>query len=112
MLIDLGKETFEGLGYRVTATTSAFKALDLFQADPQGYDLIVTDQTMPEMAGDVLTKKMLQIRADLPVIICTGHSAVLDAEKAMAIGAKALLMKPIKSSELSQTVRKIFDGSE
>ncbi|SEA55530.1 PAS domain S-box-containing protein [Desulfuromusa kysingii] len=112
MLVELWKEILEYMGYRVTATTSAVAALAMFQADPASYDLIVTDQTMPEMAGDVLTQKALQIRSDLPVIICTGHSAVLDAAKAMEIGAKALLMKPVNSLELSQAVREVFDKRE
>lgn len=110
ILVELGKETLEALGYKVTATTSAIKALKLFEAEPAHYDLIITDQTMPEMAGDVLTKKALQIRSNMPVLICTGHSATLNTEKTIAIGAKALLMKPLSSTELSQSVRKVFDG--
>lgn len=110
MLVDLGKATLESLGYRVTATTSALEALGHFQADPAGYDMIITDQTMPEMTGDVLAKKALQIREDIPIVICTGHSAALNADKAIAFGVKALLMKPLTSSELSQAVRKIFDA--
>ncbi|SHJ62228.1 PAS domain S-box-containing protein [Malonomonas rubra DSM 5091] len=110
MLVDLGKETLESLGYRVTATTSANEALELFQANPDNYDLIVTDQTMPEMSGDVLAQKAMLIRTDLPVLICTGHSAVLNAEKAQAIGVKALLMKPLNSKELNSEIRKILES--
>ncbi len=112
MLATLGKEILESLGYKVTSTTSAFEAFDLFQNNPEEYDLLITDQTMPEMPGDVLAKKAMQIRADLPVIICTGHSAVLDTKKALAIGVKALMMKPLDRSGLSKAVRQVFDEPE
>uniref|UniRef100_UPI0026E95504 PocR ligand-binding domain-containing protein n=1 Tax=Malonomonas rubra TaxID=57040 RepID=UPI0026E95504 len=108
MLVNLGKEALELLGYQVTATTSASEALRLFEADPASYDLFITDQTMPEMSGDVLAKQAMLIRADLPVIICTGHSAVLNTKKAQEIGVKALLMKPLDYGELNREIRKIF----
>jgi CheY-like chemotaxis protein len=106
MLAELGKETLEPLGYRVTATSSALAALNAFKANPNDYDLIITDQTMPEMTGDVLAKNALLLRADIPIIICTGHSAVLNAKKAQVIGVKALLMKPVERQVLIREVQR------
>lgn len=111
MLASLGKETLELLGYKVTATTSAQQALGLLRADPNGYDLLITDQAMPEMSGDLLVREALLVRADLPIIICTGHSATLNTEKALALGVKALLMKPLESGKLVDEIRRVLDNS-
>jgi PAS domain S-box-containing protein len=110
MLATLGKETLEPLGYKVTTTTSALEALNLFQQAPNDYDLVVTDQAMPEMTGDVLAKRVMMIRADMPIIICTGHSALLTPKRAQAIGVKAFLMKPLDVNELNREIRKNFDN--
>ena len=112
MLVELGKESLESFGYRVTATTSSREALDLFLADPNGYDLIVTDQTMPEMTGVILAKEAISARPDVPVILCTGHSAVLNTDKVFALGVKSLLMKPLDSDRLAEEVRKALDESD
>ena len=111
MLVELGKESLESFGYRVTATTSAKDALNFFLADPNGYDLIVTDQTMPEMTGVVLAKEAISVRPNVPVILCTGHSAVLNTEKAFALGVRSLLMKPLDINRLAEEVRKALDES-
>jgi signal transduction histidine kinase/CheY-like chemotaxis protein len=106
ILTELGKATLEAFGYQVTASTSSLEALSLFESDPNGYDLIVSDQTMPNMTGDVLATQALLIRPDIPIIICTGHSAIMDADKATDIGIKALLMKPLESRVLIREIRK------
>lgn len=85
--------------------------MELLSAEPEAFDLMITDQTMAEMAGDVLAKTILRIRPGFPIIICTGHSMVLDAEKAQAIGVRAFLMKPIDRKKLAVTVRKVLDES-
>jgi len=105
MLVELGKETLECFGYKVTATTSAMEALRLFRADPNGYDLIITDQTMPEMAGDQLAKEAMSVRSDVPVVICSGFSAALNAETALNLGVKKMLMKPLNVDNLAEEVR-------
>lgn len=110
MLAELGKETLESLGYKVTAMTSVEEALVKFNSNPKDFDLIITDQTMPEMTGDVFAKKALLTRPDVPIIICTGHSALIDADKVKAIGIKALLMKPVEGDVLAAEVRKALDG--
>ncbi len=111
MLVALGREALEPLGYKLTTTTSAREAISLFQADPSSYDLIVTDQTMPEMTGDLLARTALAVRANVPVIICTGHSDVLNAKDALSIGAKAFLMKPLEVDVLVEEIRQVLDSA-
>jgi PAS domain S-box-containing protein len=105
MLAQLGKETLELHGYHVTAISSALKALTLFQSEPDRFDLIITDQTMPEMTGDLLIKEVQLVRSDIPIIICTGHSSILTPDSAKKIGVNALLMKPLDSKLLINEVR-------
>jgi two-component system cell cycle sensor histidine kinase/response regulator CckA len=109
MLLELGKDTLESLGYKVTVTDSPQEALDLLKAAPEGYDLLLTDQTMPEMTGDVLTREVMSVRKDFPVIIYTGHSEIINEAKAKAIGARAFLMKPLSRETLAHTIRSVFD---
>lgn len=109
ILVELGRETLESFGYKVTATNSPIEAFNFFQSAPNRYDLIITDQTMPGMTGDLLAQKAMQIRADIPVIVCTGYSATLDSEKADTIGIKTFLLKPLDADSLLKEVRNILD---
>ncbi len=110
-LAKLGKKMLEQLGYHVTLETVAQRAMETFRANPEAIDIIITDQTMPGMTGDKLAREAKDIRADIPVIICTGYSEVLDAGKADEMGVNALLMKPLERATLARTVRKVLDGS-
>ena len=92
------------LGYRVTTLTSPRAALQLFQDDPQRFDLVVTDQTMPDLTGDELARALLAIRADLPIILCSGYSGV-DEETAHDLGVRHLLNKPVTNAVLCAAVR-------
>ncbi|MCP4625571.1 MAG: response regulator [bacterium] len=73
-LVDLGFQILKRLGYAVTTRTSSVEALELFMAQPDKFELIITDMTMPNMTGDELAARLMQIRADIPVILCTGYS--------------------------------------
>lgn len=108
-LVDLMNAILPRFGYQVTGCHSAEVALGFFQADPYSYDLILTDQVMPGMTGDALAQAILDIRNDMPIIICTGHCSTLDAEKVIAIGAKKLLMKPLSSRFLLKSIRSTID---
>jgi DNA-binding NtrC family response regulator len=81
----------------------------LFRDNPRGYDLVITDQTMPDLTGEKLAPQLLSIRKDLPIIMCTGFSSRIDADKAHSLGIKAFVMKPIENEELARTVRKVLD---
>jgi CheY-like chemotaxis protein len=111
MIAELIKKHLAVLGYQVTAFTSPIEAMKAFERSPDDYDLVITDQSMPDMTGDLLAKKMLLIRPALPIIVCTGHSDVLDQAKATSIGIKTLLLKPVEGLELAQEVRKAIDKS-
>ncbi len=111
MLVDLTKSILEVLGYQVTATTSANEALALFRNEPDNYNLVITDQTMPEMTGADLVKEIMAIRPETPIIICTGYSETIDEERAKTIGAKALLMKPVDQKTLATSIRKHLDNN-
>ncbi len=97
------------LGYEVTMHTSSRQALECFQADPQGFDLLLTDVTMPELTGDKLAKKVLAIRPDIPILLCTGFSEKIDKQKADQLGIKGFLMKPVVKSDMARMVRQILD---
>ena len=108
-LADYGKDMLESLGYRVTSRTSSFEALELFKVKPNDFDLVITDQTMPNLNGDELAKEILAIRSEIPVILCTGFTLKLNEKEALAIGIKAYVLKPIIRHVLAQSIRKILD---
>lgn len=110
-LVRLGSQIFTYLGYRVTAVSSSLEALNLFHANPGNFDLVITDQTMPNMPGAELAKAILLIRPEIPIILCTGYSETLTEETAKSIGIKAFVMKPIVLHEIAETVRKVLDAS-
>jgi YesN/AraC family two-component response regulator len=85
------------------------KALVLLNEDPSRFDLVITDQTMPEMTGFELAKEILAIRPDMPIIMCTGFSHVVDADKAKTAGIRAFAMKPLTKREIAKTIRKALN---
>jgi PAS domain S-box-containing protein len=108
-LLKLGKRMLESVGHRVTALSSSQETLATFKENPDSFDLLLTDQTMPGMTGDVLAREVLKVRPGLPVVICTGYSDILDETQARANGFAAVLLKPISQTLLSQTIRRILD---
>ena len=82
------------------------------RGDPDGFDLIITDYTMPEMTGTDLAKAVMNIRDDIPVILSTGFSEQINEEKAKALGIRAFVMKPIVMSEMAETIRQVLDGAQ
>ncbi len=112
VIVELAKKMLERLGYKVDTNISPVKALEAFRADPQGYDLVVSDMTMPKMTGDVLAEQVMAIRPDIPVILYTGYSERITKEKAKGIGIKRLVMKPIVMSELSKAIRELLDKGD
>lgn len=104
------KKNLERLGYTVTAMTSSLETLKLLKKDPQRYDLIITDLTMPHMTGDRLASEVTAIRPDMPVILATGYSDAVNSEKVKQSGIKAFIPKPCKKQDLAKTIRLILDG--
>lgn len=108
-LAALGEEMLTELGYRVSSRTRARGALALFRLDPSRFDLVITDQTMPEMTGEELVKEILAIRKDMPVIMCTGFSHLVNADSAQAAGIKAFAIKPLSKEEIATIIRQVLD---
>jgi two-component system cell cycle sensor histidine kinase/response regulator CckA len=103
-LVDMWKEILESLGYRMTVTTRPLEALDMFKKNPQDFDLVITDQTMPQMTGLELAQELLALRPELPVILVTGFNQVVTLEKAKAAGVREFIMKPLSISELTNAI--------
>jgi YesN/AraC family two-component response regulator len=90
--------------------TNPLLALELFTRDPGAFDLVMTDMTMPGMTGDRLARKLMEVRPDIPVILCTGFSEHISDELAQGMGIREFVMKPFEMKGLSQLLRKVFDG--
>jgi CheY-like chemotaxis protein len=109
MLAHVGQKLLTHLGYDAVACTSSLDALDTFRAAPQHFDLVITDQTMPAMTGVTLVAELRRIRPDIPIILCTGFSHLINAEKAQALGVDAFVMKPGVTQELAVTIQQVLD---
>ena len=110
-LAEMGQEILSELGYQVESKTGSREALANLRLDPSRFDLVVTDQTMPEMTGVELTREILAIRPDMPVILCTGFSYAVTEESARTAGIRAFVLKPLTKKEMAKTVRKVLDGA-
>ncbi|MBU2549658.1 MAG: response regulator [Proteobacteria bacterium] len=110
-LVDVGRQMLERLGYTVTGRTSSREALELFAADPDRFDLIITDQTMPGMTGVELAREIMRLRPETPVMICTGYSASISAREAEAMGIRRLLMKPLVVRKIAESIREVLDSA-
>ena len=109
MIVSMEKQMIESLGYNVTAETSSIEALEVFSAQPDKFDLVITDMTMPDMTGDKLAGELMKIRPGIPVIICTGFSKKITKEKANVLGIKGFIMKPVLMKNLAVMIRKAID---
>ena len=110
-LAKLGKQILERLGYDVVTTTSSIEALELFRTQPDQFDLVITDMTMPNMTGKRLSQEMTRIRPDVPIIICTGYSDRVIVVPGKESGIRKVLLKPLVTKDLADTVRKVLDES-
>jgi PAS domain S-box-containing protein len=110
-LADLSSQMLSRLGYQVEIRTSPVEALEAFRANPQKFNLVITDMTMPGMTGLKLAKKLKEIAPGIPIVLCTGFSDQANEQRAHALGVRAFLLKPIVMRELAEAVRKALDGS-
>jgi CheY-like chemotaxis protein len=108
MLSEMGQNMLQRLGYRVTVRRSSLEALTTFQNQPDAYDLVITDQTMPGMTGIDLARRMLQIRPELPIILCTGYSSLISEDKAKSAGIRGFALKPLAKKYLAELIRKVL----
>jgi len=110
-LADIYQRMLDMLGYQVETRTSPIEALEAVRTNPQKYDLIITDMTMPQMTGFNLAKRLMDIRPDLPVILCTGFSDQMTEEKARSVGILAFLLKPVLLNDMADTLRRVLDAT-
>lgn len=109
VIAELTRIILTSLGYQVTVYIYSPQALEQFEAHPEDFDLVISDMTMPHMTGADLARRMLAIRPDLPIILCTGFSEIINEEKAKALGIRRLLMKPVQCDELAKVLRQMLD---
>ena len=112
VITNLGKQVLESLGYDVVARNSSIEALELFKEKRDRFDLVITDMTMPHMTGEKLAENLMQIRPDIPVILCTGFSFMIDEQKALNMGIRAFISKPMLKQEIAETIRQVLDETQ
>jgi len=111
-IVDMLKAMLLRLGYDITETYSSHDALRTFSAQPNNFDLVISDLTMPHMTGIDLTKEILRIRPDTPIILCTGFSEPVDEDRSKLLGIREFLMKPVAMRDLAAAVNRILAGEK
>jgi len=109
MMVDMTRQILERLGFDVVAKTSSIEALEAFQEGPDEFDLVITDQVMPNMIGTQLARNLICIRPDIPVILCSGFPENISPEELKSIGIKEFIMKPISKPEMAKIIRAVLD---
>ena len=104
------QQMFERLGYKISVFSGSLAALEHFKLNPNAFDIVITDMAMPDMDGAELAKNILRIRYDIPIILCTGFSEVINGEFAKIIGIKEFLTKPVTKNDMATTVRRVLDS--
>ena len=100
----------EKFGYTVTTCLGSLAGLQTFEETPQQFDLVITDQTMPHLTGADLAVRMLTIRPDIPIILCTGYTNLISVTEAKALGIREFVIKPLIPADMARLVRTILDG--
>ena len=104
------EQMLKKIGYNVSSQLSSQRTLEIFEKNPDKYDLLLTDQSMPQMTGLTLAKKVLKIKPDFPIIICSGYSSQLTHENLNMIGIKDVLHKPVTIKELGTKIRSVLNN--
>jgi CheY-like chemotaxis protein len=110
LITDAGKGLMERWGYEVTTETDPEAALRLFREDPARFDLLITDMSMPHMDGDLLAREVLTLRPEFPIILCTGYNEKISEEKALSLGIRKYVEKPVDHHELARAIREAVEG--
>jgi PAS domain S-box-containing protein len=111
MIINSTSQILERLGFDVIAKTNSIDALEAFQEEPDKFDLVVTDQVMPNMTGTQLSEKLLSIKPDIPIILCSVFPEDVNPEEVKKIGIKEFIAKPISMKKINKIIRKVLDKS-
>ncbi len=107
-IIKMEKQMLERLGYHVTGKSGSTEALEIFKTDPEAFDLIISDMTMPNMTGLQLASKIKAIKPHIPIIICTGFSDQINDETIKKRSIQAVVIKPVIKKEIAKTIREVL----
>lgn len=103
------KTMLEKLGYKVTVKTKSIEAYETFKNHPDRFDIVITDQTMPDMTGIELSRRILKVKRDVPIILCTGYSELVSQSQVQEIGIRKLVNKPLSRNDLARIIRSSLD---
>lgn len=109
LLVQIARRRLESQGYAVTATSNSREALEQLLHEPNRFDVLITDQTMPGITGVELAKAALRVNPSLSIILCTGHCEVISKENALALGIKKYISKPVRGDELLDSVKEVLN---
>ena len=109
ILSEFLKELLEYEGFQVTVEMDSRNVIKYFEKDPNQFDILITDQTMPNVTGAELIPQVLSLRDNIPIILCTGYSELIDERIAKNIGAKSFLSKPVDMNQLLDTMRNLLE---
>lgn len=110
-IIDLAEETLTMYGYKITTFSDGVKAMQDFEKHPDDYELVITDMAMPNMTGLDITHKIKGIRPNLPIILCSGYSEIINKEKSLALGISRYIQKPLIMDSLARVIRELLDNN-
>lgn len=108
MIVKLNRKRLERLGYTVTCTTDPLQALEMIKVNPDQFDLVITDMTMPKITGDRLSQEILKLQQSMPIILCTGYSDRVSEDSAKDLGFAKYLPKPLDMQTLAVAVREVL----
>ncbi len=108
-IAEMARQMLSYLGYRVTIFSCSMEALIHFRQNASQYELVITDLTMPQMSGVEFARKITEIRGDIPVILHTGYSSVVNAAEARAAGVRSFMIKPLSMAKLARQIREVLD---
>ena len=103
------QDLLEKHNYKTTTTTSSKNAIELVTNNPNDFDLIITDQTMPDITGTEMIQKIFLVAPDIPIILCSGYNKQVGEKEALALGCKKYLSKPIKNDYLIKSIQEILN---
>ena len=109
-LVTLSVRGLTRLGYRVTGCTDAMQALAAFSAQPAGFDVVITDLSMPALSGFALARRVYTLRPDIPVVVMSGYVSAADRAEADLCGIREIILKPITMDKLADALTRLFEN--
>ena len=101
-------ELLQQKGFKITSFTNSKEALDFFEVHSDEIDLVITDQSMPDLTGTEMSKKMMAFSEDMPVILCSGYSDGIDENVKSELNIRAYINKPIQSDKLLESIKSLL----